>query len=144
MQLNLQLCLQKFAAKCTLAGSNYGFLSPCTVFSSYELYEKRYLTIAHFLIQGKQKWNLKFQIISHILQSFIQTFISHILDLTGLTTSLSAQLYRAPTTKVSVSTVQPSINLEFLCTQKKPLKCLCTIYLKNSDLQIFKHKKLCM
>ena len=27
---------------------------------------------------------------------------------------------------------------------QKPLKCLCTLYLKNSSLQIFIHEKLCM
>ena len=26
----------------------------------------------------------------------------------------------------------------------KTLKCLCTLYLKNSNLQIFIHEKLCM
>ena len=45
-------------------------------------------------------------------------------------------------TMVSVSTVQPSINIGFLCTYKD-LKGLCTLYLKNSNLQILIHEKLC-
>ena len=40
---------------------------------------------------------------------------------------------------VSVSTVQPSINLEFPCTYKN-LKCLCILYSKIAII----HEKLCM
>ena len=35
-------------------------------------------------------------------------------------------------------------NLRFLLVHRNSLKCLCTLYLKNSNLQIFIHEKLCI
>ena len=48
-----------------------------------------------------------------------------------------------PTTRVSFSTVQPSINLEFLCTYKN-LKMPLYFFFLNSNLQIFIYEKLCI
>ena len=58
--------------------------------------------------------------------------------------AVSAQLsvpqwhFKTSNTMVSVSTVQPSINLEFLCTDKKLKMSLYTLFekLKSIDFQI--------